>query len=67
MKLTLGEECLILRRRAKLHLLDIAKKVKLSHTYLSRIELDDERAKHEKALKYRDFLMSRQGDSADKR
>jgi transcriptional regulator with XRE-family HTH domain len=61
MKLTLGEECLILRRRAKLHLVDIAKKLKTSHTTLSRIEIGDYRATEEKGLIYRGFLMEKHG------
>lgn len=64
MKLTLGEECLILRRRAGLRHCDITKPMKLSMMALSLIESGKpgNRVSSEKALKYRDYLRSKNVD-----
>lgn len=62
MKLTLGEECLILRRRSGLFISHAAKAMKVCLSTISNIELERGRYSHEKALKYRDFLMSKQRD-----
>lgn len=67
MKLTLGEECLILRRRARIHLVDVAKKLNTSHTMLSRIENGDKRPSREFALNYKGFLECAQDHSSDER
>ena len=60
MKLTLGEECLILRRRAKLKLSEAAKALKITAMYLSLIEHGTRNP--EKALIYRDYLRSKNVD-----
>ena len=58
MKLTLGEECLILRRRLRLKFRQTAKLAKISTGAIGLIERDSTRIPKPTVLKYKDFLES---------
>lgn len=56
MKLTLGEECLILRRRLRLKFIEASKLAKISPGAIGYIERDSTKIPKRTVLKYKDFL-----------